>query len=496
MGAVKKEVFFRSLNDIIPELKAKAEPETAGQSDIEILLKDRKPSNDLIAEAWIRWTDFGFMYNPILNQWHNWNGSFWQTDKTLEAGSSLTDYAKHLRGIKTNERTQDLLIDIARYIVNKNNPKNILEIASYKVKQSDFNSDPELLNFINGTLNIFTLEFREHRKEDYISYSLPFDYEPARDCPTWNNFLEEVIRDHDLNTDYKTIMYLQKFAGYCLTNAVSEQVFLFFYGKGQNGKSRIVETIHNLLGGEDCFSVQIVSQYLKDNKHNNDLLMRELIRTKGKRITFGTELNNGMIPDEAVLKLFTGGEKITARRIREESETFKITSKLILEGNYKPQIKGTDKGIKRRFLMIPFLYTIPDENIDRDLQNKLNSELTGIMNWTLAGLRLWKSEGLKDIPETIKTATAEYFDELDIIQDFINTKCDIEQGTATATKELFSAFAEYLREAGEKGNFTQRQLTTHLQNKDYKVIVGHGNKRLIEGLKLKTSEELSFEEGR
>ena len=90
--------------------------------------------------------------------------------------------------------------------------------------------------------------------------------------------------------------------------------------------------------------------------------------------------------------------------------------------NHKPIIRGTDDGIWRRIVLIPFKYTVPKDKIDKSLKSKLMNELPGIFNWMLEGNRKYRQEGL-ELPEVCKQETESYKLEMDPIARFIDERC-------------------------------------------------------------------------
>ena len=94
-----------------------------------------------------------------------------------------------------------------------------------------------------------------------------------------------------------------------------------------------------------------------------------------------------------LLKQLTGGDRVTARKLYGNEFEFSPEFKLWMGTNHKPIIRGTDIGIWRRIMLIPFTATIPDETIDKNLKYKLRQELPAILNWAVEGCLMWYREG-------------------------------------------------------------------------------------------------------
>src|SRR5260370_13400211 len=114
--------------------------------------------------------------------------------------------------------------------------------------------DANLLNMLNGTLDLRTGELRDHRRKDLLTKLVPVDFDPAARCPLWERCLERWM-----NGDAGLVTYLQRVAGYALTADVSEQSLCFLYGRGANGKSTFLGTIKDILVH---YALQAVSELL------------------------------------------------------------------------------------------------------------------------------------------------------------------------------------------------------------------------------------------
>jgi putative DNA primase/helicase len=116
--------------------------------------------------------------------------------------------------------------------------------------------------------------------------------------------------------------------------------------------------------------------------------------------------------------------------------------------NHKPVIKGNDHGIWRRIRLIPFTTTIAPEKQDKQLQEKLKAEASGILNWLIEGAMRWSRERLKT-PAEIAEATNEYRGEMDVLGSFIKEQCLQIPGVQIKARELFRAYQEWCEENNE-----------------------------------------------
>ena len=149
----------------------------------------------------------------------------------------------------------------------------------------------------------------------------------------------------------------------------------------------------------------------------------ELAALKGARAVLTTEVDEGSFLSESLVKLMTGNDPIAARSLYAKPMEFLANFKLFIAGNHKVVIKGTDEGIWRRIHMVPFEVTIPPEDRDPHLFDKLEAELPGILNWALNGCQDWQVGGLRP-PAAVTDAVAEYRQEMDLLGLWLADNCD------------------------------------------------------------------------
>ena len=101
--------------------------------------------------------------------------------------------------------------------------------------------------------------------------------------------------------------------------------------------------------------------------------------------------------------------------------------------------------------MIPFVVTIPDDERDPNLADKLKGEWPGILKCMVEGCLDWQERGLAQ-PEAVIKATDAYFASEDGYSGWISDRCDIVTGIWSRSSDLF-AWAE---KAGQSPGDTKR----------------------------------------
>ena len=163
---------------------------------------------------------------------------------------------------------------------------------------------------------------------------------------------------------------------------------------------------------------------------------------------------------ENLIKQMTGDDIISARFLHQEFFEFEPEYKIFLGTNNKPIIKGNDYAIWRRIKLVPFEISIPPEERDRDLFDKLKNELSGILNWAIEGCLEWQQFGL-GTPAEVTEATEEYRNEMDLLNDFLTECCTESTDEKVPSKDLYKAYSIWCEQNGEfqlKQNWFGRKL--------------------------------------
>lgn len=329
----------------------------------------------------------------------------------------LNQFSKHVKNTGQNGKLEAML-DCSKAFLGEG--------------QEKFDSNYDLFNSQNGTINLKTKMFQEFNPNDLLTKISNVNFDSKSECPRWTIFLEEIFLGNK-----EIIEFIQRVVGYSMTASTKEQCLFIFYGFGRNGKSIFIDTISYMLGdyAVNCPSTTLI------RKPNSSAVPNDLASLKGARFVTAVESNQNVTLDEALIKQLTGGDKITARFLHKEYFEFKPTFKIFIATNHKPNIRGTDVGIWRRIRMIPFDLRITDENDDRNLGDKLREELPGIFKWAIEGYKKWESEGLKT-PQVVLDATGNYQDEEDDLGQFIKDYCIEDEGGYIPINEFKNKFKE------------------------------------------------------
>jgi putative DNA primase/helicase len=274
--------------------------------------------------------------------------------------------------------------------------------------------------------------------------------------PLWTEFLERVT-----DGDIELQQFLQRYCGYCCTGVTSEHVFVFAYGTGANGKSTFVNTVASVLG--DYATVASMDTFLATNSPQHPT---DLAKLCGARLVTAQETQRGRRWDEAKVKTLTGGDRITARFMRQDFFDYVPTFKLLISGNHRPRLSGVDEAIRRRLLLVPFTVQIPLAERDKDLAAKLRPEWPAILRWCIDGCLEWQRVGLAP-PTVVLDASEEYFAEQDTIQQWLDD-CTTDSGPGAFTRitELFASWKTWCEDRNLKPG-SEKALSEALRDKGF-----------------------------
>lgn len=330
-------------------------------------------------------------------------------------------------------------------------------------------NDKVLINLINGTFEIATdgTHLRPFDRSDFITYQLPFEYNPQAKAPIFEAFLNKVLPDIERQK------VLAEFLGYVFikhgSKRLKEEKALILYGTGANGKSVVFEIVNALLGVEN------VSSYSVQSLTNESGYFRA--KLANLLLNYASEINGNL--ETNYFKQLCSGEPVEARLPYGQPLILKQYAKLIFNCNELPKDVEHTNAYFRRFLIIPFDVTIPEHEQDKTLHSKIiENELSGVFNWVLDGLqRLLKQQRFSPC-EAAKKAVEQYKIESDSVQMFLSEYgYSVSLTKEIALKELFSEYRIYCTDSGFKAcslrTFADRLRSAGYQTarKNYGTIV-------------------------
>lgn len=314
------------------------------------------------------------------------------------------------------------------------------DLPSIRTHHTKLDADPSLVNTPTGVFDLTTKSVRLTLAKDMLTKSTS-TFPRQGEAPVFDAFLREMVPSQDVRN------FLQRAVGYSLTGLTREEVFFILYGQGQNGKSKLLGAIANALGTyAHTFDPKMIVQQKYEGHPTN------IASLHGVRFAYSSEVDQGAHLDEGKVKALTGGDRITARYMRKDEFTWTPTHKLWIATNHLPVIKGQDKGMWRRVVVIPFDVQVPDERRDVMLEEKLAAEASGILAWAIEGAYAYFDEGRLFLPAEVQMASAHYKQEQDATSQFLAECTRAEDYGVTGSTDLYLAYKRWSDDNGHPVN--------------------------------------------
>lgn len=406
-----------------------------------------------------------YLYISGAELWHKWDDTRWTVDYNRSLDRDLQTFLRYVRKLflKFNRNTKNKELEEivkAWLTIGNVNPHRINSMKENAQTFINVNvsamDQKNVFNLRNGTYDFDTFTFKPHDKNDLITHCAPFDYDENAKCPLFEEFLRQVCVNHpedtvdimSWKTDEAMIAILQEFMGYALTNKSGAEASLWLEGDGANGKSVFIETLSAMLGS---LAMPFDFDSLLDKPEY------ALSTLPGVRLIFSTEASE-KVPEKQI-KGIISGEQTSARAPYGKAFSFHPICKVIWAMNEKPRIKSRKNDIWRRMILMPFNRSFSNDEKDIHLKNKLRTELPGIFNFALAGLkRLQANEFKFSVSETCEKAKRDYQKENNNVIEFLDECCvTTDDFTLAMTGEkMYEYYAWWVHDKCENGNFKAR----------------------------------------
>jgi putative DNA primase/helicase len=290
-------------------------------------------------------------------QWFRYDGTRWRQDDTLHTFDLARRICREASAECNGKKGEKAALASAKTVAAIERLARSDRRIAATIDQWD--ADPWLLNTPDGVVDLRTGMNRAHRADDYMTKLTSVG--PSGRCPIFLAFLTRITAG-----DPELIAYLRRVLGYALTGITREHALFFGYGTGANGKSVLLSTVAGILG--DYHKTAPIETFTASNvdRHPTDLAM-----LRGARLVTATETEEGRQWAESRIKSLTGGDRVSARFMRQDFFEFMPQFKLFIAGNHRPGLRSVDEAIRRRFHLIPFAVTIPAEERDSELTEKL-----------------------------------------------------------------------------------------------------------------------------
>lgn len=392
-------------------------------------------------------------YDVNRGAWLVWNSVRWEYDSDYRVDRLAANIVRSMYDL-LKDADEDRRKAIFAHISKSESAPRLSAMVSLAAKLDgvavqalSLDHDPWLLNCLNGTVDLRNGSRREHIREDLITKLAPVEYDPAATCLRWLQFLQEVFQG-----DADIIAFVKRMTGYFLTGDTREESVFIPTGKGQNGKTKMVETLRAILG--DYAGDTPVSTFTDKRESNT----ADLAALMGKRLVTASEGEEAQSFNESLLKTLSGGDPITCRHLYQPYFTYTPTFKVLFSTNEIPRIRSQNFAMKRRIKLLPFRQRFYDPEDgktplkDSQLLPKLLAERSGILAWMVQGCLEWRERGLQT-PAVIRDEVNRLFESQDPLAEFLDERCDLAPGLFAETAVLWKEYLLWCEETGRKPAF-------------------------------------------
>lgn len=396
-----------------------------------------EPTEDAALRAFCDAHTGEFAFDHDDKRWYAFDSVIgWRRDDDNSHARAVRGFVRRARKQWGDDRASSAMAHIS---FARNVASGCEAEGEFATVRSAWDANPLVLGVPGGSVDLRTGRFSPATAALRVLRRTSVAPAPAgTSAPRWQRFLGEATGD---NPDM--VRWLQRWAGYCLTGDVTEEMFAFAYGPGGNGKGVLVATLGAILAD---YAYQAPAELFKADARTNREY--QLANLDGVRLLIASETEAGSALAEAFVKELTGNEgKINARQPYGRAFQFRTQAKLLVVGNHAPSLQGRSPAMQRRMRVLPFNHT--PAKPDPELKAKLVAEHPAILTWAIEGAQFWLNERLGRCP-AIEAASAAYFDEQDTVSQWIAERCEVGASFGFAGSDALANFNSFLNSRGER----------------------------------------------
>lgn len=442
-----------------------------------------------LAERFKYYYGNNFLYDTISRRTMYYDGQVWQEDNYRLLEKTMNETVNRIKeepeftiapenmgdSNKTPDELKAAFKKKSRSHAAKENAikelKNLITITT-----DDFDKELGILNTPSGVLELNSGTVNESTHEDRFTKMTNAEYNDKKSPERWLAFLEQTFKGNE-----ELIEFTQRALGYAATGTMDEEVMFILYGNGKNGKSVFMNTIDYVLGD---YSINVDPETVFASRSRNASgPSGDIARMKGARVMVLSEPDEGKPIAEGLIKKITSKDTITARKLHSNEVEFRPTGTIFMMTNHRPVINGTDDGIWRRMMFVPFKNQVKIESMDKKLEDKLRTESDAILAWIQEGTMKWQREGLNP-PPVVVNETNNYREEMDDVHSFLEEYFDFNDDERTEFKEIATRFDMWKHTHGV--DITNKKLGREL-GKQFRKKKSNG-KYYYYGISLKVEE--------
>lgn len=404
----------------------------------------------------------GFKYCYDTKNWWYWNRRIWCLDgeRHEEASKVLIDIgtiAAREAEIAEEPFAKRLRTHVTK-MANASSP-NISRWARsdkrVRISCDELDSNSHLITVANGILDVPSQTLMPHDPRMLLTKQIPVAFDKEAEAPRWQAFLEQALPDAEIRD------YLQRAMGHTLLGNAEQRALFLLHGPSGTGKSVFIRAMEQLFGD----FAETATPATLNSSSKTATLTNDLNDLRGKRFVSISELDEGEVLNESLVKRLTGGDTAKSRGLWQENSKWRVQFTMWLATNNLPRLNSDDNAIWRRVKPIGFTQVAAHNGgeVLKLAEKIFAEEASGILNWVLDGVRKYQEQGLEDLDQ-ITEAVEAYRKEVDIVEQFLadateNQLVTVSGGSEIQSARLYTIFTSWCQRNGVKGILAQRRFT-------------------------------------
>ena len=327
-----------------------------------------------------------------------------------------------------------------------------LKLIANEMDENIFDANLMFMGVKNGVIDLETGAFRAGRVEDHITRIAGVPYESKATCPLFKQYIYEIMCE-----DMEMVDYLQTFMGYICMGHNPDQIFMIMQGRGDNGKSLLLNIIEAMMGG---YATPMALSTVIQTR--NETVGDDLMSLVGSRAMVARELKKEDVLHATKIKKLTGNDSVLARHLYGRFTRIQPTGVPIISSNEIPKITDTSNGLWRRMRLMPFTYVASKAKKDTKLQHKIMPELPGILNWCLEGLKRYQ-EGLFKEPKIMRDMMDDLRQERSPVAKFIFSHYEKSSEVKIKSSELYRDYQVWKDTTADAPELSHTKFSTEVE---------------------------------
>ncbi|MBQ69283.1 hypothetical protein CL689_04395, partial [Candidatus Saccharibacteria bacterium] len=367
----------------------------------------------------------------------------------VKSASLMTEVTAVLRASQETERDLFAEVDEPRSIVNCQNGELWLDAQGHPEKKA-------------------------HHPSSGQRHTLAVQYDPEAKCPMYDAALSQIFGK--ARDPAGLVRHWHELVGYLIQPTRPFPIIVVLLGKGANGKTRLVQTVTQLLGPQASFFGSV--DQLEGNRFSLGAL-------RGKLLFVDDDVKVRFRLPDGVLKKISEAKAITGEEKYRNPTTFTARSVPFLLCNGIPFLQDVTDGMLRRLHILPFDRQFLHSERDTTLFDRIwATELPGILNRSLDGWQRLKARGDFLLPKDAAKMKEKWVVQANPFAAFIEECVTADPAGRVALSVVYERFTSWIRESGIHRSLTRQQLGTDLANWGFTLKKSNGQK-VVYGLILR-----------